>query len=103
MTNKDIAKVFKLCSQLMELYNENSFRTKAMATASFRIDKLPFSASQSNFETLSEQPNIGKSTAEKIMQVITKGSFADLDKLIAKTPEGILEMLKIKGLGPKKI
>lgn len=103
MTNKEIAKVFKLCSQLMELYNENPFRTKAMASASFRIDKLPFAASQSDLETLSEQPNIGKSTAEKIMQVITTGTFPDLDKLLAKTPEGILEMLKIKGLGPKKI
>ncbi len=103
MTNKEIAKVFKLCSQLMELYNENPFRTKAMASASFRIDKLPFAASQSDLETLSEQPNIGKSTAEKIMQVITTGTFPDLEKLLAKTPEGILEMLKIKGLGPKKI
>lgn len=103
MTNKDIAKVFKLCSQLMELYNENPFRTKAMASASFRIDKLPFAADQSDLETLSEQPNIGKSTAEKIIQVITSGTFPELDKLIAKTPEGILEMLKIKGLGPKKI
>lgn len=103
MTNKEIAKVFKLCSQLMELYNENPFRTKAMASASFRIDKLPFAASQSDLEILSEQPNIGKSTAEKIMQVITTGTFPDLDKLLAKTPEGILEMLKIKGLGPKKI
>ena len=103
MTNKDIAKVFKLCSQLMELYNENPFRTKAMASASFRIDKLPFSASQSDLETLSDQPNIGKSTAEKIIQVISTGTFPELEKLISKTPEGILEMLKIKGLGPKKI
>ncbi len=103
MTNKDIAKVFKLCSQLMELHNENPFRTKAMASASFRIDKLPFQASQSNLETLSEQPNIGKSTAEKILQIVTTGTFPELEKLIAKTPEGIIEMLKIKGLGPKKI
>lgn len=103
MTNKDIAKVFKLCGQLMELHNENPFRTKAMAGAAFRIDKLPFAASGSNLEELSEQPNIGKSTAEKIMQVITTGTFPDLEKLLEKTPEGIAEMLKIKGLGPKKI
>ena len=103
MTNKDIAKVFKLCGQLMELHNENSFRTKAMANASFRVDKLPFAASTSNLEELSEQPNIGKSTAEKILQVLTTGTFPELEKLIEKTPEGIIEMLKIKGLGPKKI
>ncbi|MGN0002986.1 MAG: helix-hairpin-helix domain-containing protein [Sphingobacterium composti] len=103
MDNKTIARAFKLCGQLMELYNENPFRTKAMASASFKIDKLPFSAATASLEELSAQQGIGKSTAERIKQVITTGSFPELDELIAKTPAGILEMLKIKGLGPKKI
>lgn len=103
MTNKDIAKIFKLCGQLMELHNENAFRTKAMASASFRIDKLPFAASGATLEELSEQPNIGKSTAERILQVVTTGTFPELEKLREKTPEGIIEMLKIKGMGPKKV
>lgn len=103
MDNKTIARTFKLCGQLMELYNENPFRTKAMASASFKIDKLPFSAIDASLEQLSEQPGIGKSTAERIRQVIETGSFPELDNLLAKTPEGILEMLKIKGLGPKKV
>ncbi len=103
MTNKDVAKVFKLCGQLMELHNENAFRTKAMASASFRIDKLPFAASGATLEGLSEQPNIGKSTAERILQVVTTGTFPELEKLREKTPEGIIEMLKIKGMGPKKV
>lgn len=103
MDNKTIARAFKLCGQLMELFNENPFRTKAMASASFKIDKLPFSAANATLEELSAQQGIGKSTAERIKQVITTGSFPELDDLIAKTPAGILEMLKIKGLGPKKI
>jgi DNA polymerase (family 10) len=103
MDNKTIARAFKLCGQLMELYNENPFRTKAMASASFKIDKLPFSAATASLEELSAQQGIGKSTAERIKQVITTGSFPELDELISKTPAGILEMLKIKGLGPKKI
>ena len=103
MDNKTIARVFKLCGQLMELYNENPFRTKAMASASFKIDKLPFSAANASLEELSAQQGIGKSTAEKIKQVIETGSFTELDELLAKTPSGILEMLKIKGLGPKKV
>ncbi|MCA5006482.1 DNA polymerase/3'-5' exonuclease PolX [Sphingobacterium bovistauri] len=103
MDNKTIARAFKLCGQLMELYNENPFRTKAMASASFKIDKLPFSADNASLEELSAQQGIGKSTAEKIKQVITTGSFPELDELIAKTPVGIIEMLKIKGLGPKKV
>ncbi len=103
MDNKTIARIFRLCSQLMELYNENPFRIKAMAGASFKIDKLPFSAVDADIEQLSAQQGIGKSTAEKIKQVVDKGSFAELDNLLKKTPEGILEMLRIKGLGPKKI
>lgn len=103
MDNKTIARTFKLCGQLMELFNENTFRTKAMASASFKIDKLPFAAAHASLEELSAQQGIGKSTAERIKQVVTTGSFTDLDDLLAKTPAGILEMLKIKGLGPKKI
>lgn len=103
MDNKTIARTFKLCGQLMELFNENPFRTKAMASASFKIDKLPFAAAHASLEELSAQQGIGKSTAERIKQVVTTGSFTDLDDLLAKTPAGILEMLKIKGLGPKKI
>ncbi|MBD1431676.1 DNA polymerase/3'-5' exonuclease PolX [Sphingobacterium sp. DN00404] len=103
MENKAIAKTFKLYSQLMELFNENPFRTKAMASASFKIDKLPFPAASATIDQLSTQPGIGKSTAERIMLILETGSFPELDNLIAQTPEGVLAMLTIKGLGPKKI
>ncbi|HLT88370.1 MAG TPA: helix-hairpin-helix domain-containing protein [Sphingobacterium sp.] len=103
MENKAIAKTFKLYSQLMELFNENPFRTKAMASASFKIDKLPFPAASATIDQLSTQPGIGKSTAERIMLILESGSFPELDNLIAQTPPGVLAMLTIKGLGPKKI
>lgn len=103
MDNKTIARTFRLCGQLMELHNNNPFRTKAIAGASFKIDKLPFAAAEASLETLSAQPGIGKSTAEKIKQIVLTGSFPELDELLAKTPQGILELLKIKGLGPKKV
>ncbi|GGH13595.1 DNA polymerase/3'-5' exonuclease PolX [Sphingobacterium alkalisoli] len=103
MDNKAIAKVFKLCAQLMEFHNDNSFRAKAMGSASFKIDKLPFSAIDATLDQLSSQQGIGKSTAERIKLVVSSGTFPDLDNLLAKTPKGILDMLNIKGLGPKKI
>lgn len=103
MENKIIAKTFKLYSQLMELFNENTFRTKAMASASFKVDKLPFPAAGATIEQLSTQPGIGKSTAEKILTILETGSFLELDTLISQTPQGVLDMLTIKGLGPKKI
>jgi DNA polymerase (family 10) len=86
----------------MELHNNNPFRTKAIMGASFKIDKLPFSAVDASLEELSTQPGIGKSTAEKIKQVVLTGSFPELDELLSKTPEGVLEIMKIKGLWPKK-
>ncbi|MCL8001064.1 hypothetical protein M8994_22995, partial [Brucella sp. 21LCYQ03] len=103
MDNKSVAKVFKLYGQLMELMNENPFRTKAITGAAFKIDKLPFAADKASMEELSQQPGIGNSTAEKIKLIIQSGTLPELDKLMEKVPEGVLEMLHIKGLGPKKI
>ncbi|MFA4978002.1 MAG: helix-hairpin-helix domain-containing protein [Sphingobacterium sp.] len=103
MDNKAISKIFKLCSQLMELHNENPFRTKSIASASFKLDKLPFRIDEASLEDLSVQPGIGKSTAEKAKEVAATGTFKELEELIENTPAGIIEMLNIKGLGPKKI
>ncbi|WP_286727717.1 MULTISPECIES: DNA polymerase/3'-5' exonuclease PolX [Sphingobacterium] len=103
MDNKAISKIFKLCSQLMELHNENPFRTKSIASASFKLDKLPFRIEEASLEELSAQPGIGKSTAEKAKEVAATGTFKELEDLIENTPSGIIEMLNIKGLGPKKI
>lgn len=103
MDNKTISKIFKLCSQLMELHNENPFRTKAMASASFKLDKLPFRIDEASLEELSAQQGIGKSTAEKAKEVVQTGTFKELQELLANTPSGVVEMLNIKGLGPKKV
>lgn len=103
MDNKAISKIFKLCSQLMELHNENPFRTKSIASASFKLDKLPFRIVEASLEELSAQPGIGKSTAEKAKEVAATGTFKELQTLMENTPSGIVEMLNLKGLGPKKI
>lgn len=103
MDNKTIAKTFKLYGQLMELHGENPFRTKAMTSLAYKLDKLPFALASLSAEALSELPGIGKSTALKITSLLQNGSFIDLDTLVANTPEGVREMMGIKGLGPKKI
>lgn len=103
MDNKAISKIFKLCSQLMELQNENPFRTKAMASASFKLDKLPVRIVEASLEELSAYPGIGKSTAEKAKEIAGTGTFKELQDLLQQTPAGVVDMLQIKGLGPKKI
>jgi len=103
MDNKTITRTFKLLGQLMELHGENPFRTKATASLAFKVDKLPFAAASASPEELAEQPGIGKSAAAKIAAIVQTGSLPELDGLLAKTPSGVLDMLNIKGLGPKKV
>lgn len=103
MENKIIASKFKLLSQLMELHGENPFKIKAISNAAFKLNKLSFSITSKSEKDLSEESGIGKGTATKVWELIHTGSIQELESLLAKTPEGILEMLTIKGIGPKKI
>lgn len=103
MENKEISRTLKLLSQLMELHQENPFKIKSIANASFKVDKLPFKLKDKNLQELEAIDGIGKSTAAKITELLQSGTLVELNQLIAQTPEGIIEMLSIKGLGPKKI
>jgi DNA polymerase (family 10) len=103
MENKEISKTLKLLSQLMELHNENPFKIKSIANASFKADKLPFKLKDKSLAELEQIDGIGKSTALKIWDLFQIGVVKELNELIAATPPGILDMLTIKGLGPKKI
>ena len=103
MENKPIARKLRLLSQLMELHEENPFKIKSLANAAFKVDKLPFPAAGKSFAELEKVDGIGKSTAGKIIELLEKGTITELEDLLAKTPEGIVEMMGIKGIGPKKV
>lgn len=103
MENKEISKQFKLLGQLMELNEENPFKIKSINNASFKIDKLPFKLKDKAPNELESIDGIGKSTAAKIIELLTVGHIAELDALKSAMPDGILEMMTIKGLGPKKV
>lgn len=103
MENKPIARTFRLLSQLMELHEVNPFKTKSIANAAFKIDKLPFSIAGKSVAEMEKIDGIGKSTAAKVAELLETGAIAELQELLEATPDGIVEMLHIKGLGPKKI
>jgi DNA polymerase (family 10) len=103
MENKTIARTLRLLSQLMELHEENPFKIKSIANAYFKIDKLPFSLTDKPFDEMDKIDGIGKSLASKIIELLQTGQLQELNDMIAKTPEGVVEMLGIKGIGPKKI
>lgn len=103
MENKTIARTLRLLSQLMELHNENPFKVKTIASAAFTVDKLPYSLSKKSLPEIEKINGIGKSTASKVWELIETGSLEEVTTLLAQTPPGIVEIMSIKGLGPKKV
>lgn len=103
MENKPIARTLRLLSQLMELHHENPFKIKSVANAAFKVDKLPFAIASRPTAQIDQIDGIGKSIAAKIIELLETGTIQELETLIGQTPPGIIEMLGIKGIGPKKI
>lgn len=103
MENKPIARTLRLLSQLMELHEVNPFKIKSIANAAFKVDKLPFKISGKSVEEMEKIDGVGKSVAAKINELVQTGTIAELEDLLAATPPGVVEMLKIKGIGPKKV
>src|SRR6202012_5852399 len=103
MENKPIARTLRLLSQLMELHDENPFKIKSLANAAFKVDKLPFKVAGKGLAELEKIDGIGKSTGTKIIELLETGHITEMNKLLEATPEGIVEMLSIKGIGPKKV
>ncbi len=103
MTNAHIADHFSTLSKLMDIHGDNSFRAKSYSIAAYHIEQLPKQISQMTDAELFNSKGIGDSTGKKIKEIIQTGHLKTLQDLLAATPEGIVEMMDIKGIGPKKI
>lgn len=103
LDQKSILRQLKLLIKLMELHDENSFKIRSYQASVNTIDRDGLAIADKNIEELQAMGGIGKSVAEVIFGLAQEGRHSYLDELLAKTPTGILEMLDIKGLGPKKV
>lgn len=103
MDNYAIADNFSLLSKLMDIHGENSFKSKSYASAAYTIEKLPAQLADLPAEKISSIKGIGDAIAKKIQEQLSTGQLSLLNEYLANTPAGIVEMLHIKGLGPKKI
>lgn len=101
--NSYITKKIKLATKLMELHGENDFKVRGLQKTAETIGALDEQLSELETSQLEKLEGIGKSTAGKIAEIVEKGSFDQLDELLAKTPEGVIEMLGLPGFGSKKI
>ncbi len=103
MDNTAIAENFSLLSKLMDIHGDNSFKAKSYLSAAFTIDKLTIPLAELPIDKIFSIRGIGDAIGKKIVEQIETGQLSVLHEYLKKTPPGILEMLGIKGIGPKKI
>ena len=104
MDNAALSRVFEEIAKLLELKDENPFKVRAYRNAAAAIEGLSDSlrerAAAGKLEGI---PGVGDAIREKIAELCATGKLAYLEKLRAEIPAGVVAMLAIPSLGPKKI
>ena len=103
--NTDIATAFDEIADLLEIKGENPFRVRAYRNAARTIGDLgeELQARVEKGEDLTQIAGIGKDLAAKIGQIVITGRIAYLEELRQEMPAGLLDMLRLPGLGPKRV
>lgn len=105
MDNKEIARRFYRLSALMEVRGDDPFRLRSYRNAAEAIEVWPTSlkeiADQEGVAGLQEIPGVGKAIAGKVVELLAKGTFDAWERLTKETPETVLDLLEIPGIGPK--
>ena len=103
MTNSEISEFFTALSKLMDLHAEDSFKSKSYSIAAYNIDQLEANLADMDDASIRAAKGIGASTASKIREILDSGKLSQLDEILSRTPAGVLGIMQIKGLGPKKV
>ena len=104
MKNQLVADIFYQIADLLDIKGEIFFKTRAYRIAAQTIEVLEEDIEVVSRENrLQEIPGIGKALAKKIKEIVETGRLKFFEELKKELPEGLLKMLNISGLGPKKI
>lgn len=105
MDNEAIARRFYRLAALMELRGDDPFRWRSYRNAAEAIEVWPTPlkeiAEKEGVAGLQTIPGVGKAIAGKVVELLERGSFNAWDKLIAETPESVLDLMELPGIGPK--
>ncbi|MCX7184716.1 MAG: DNA polymerase/3'-5' exonuclease PolX [Nitrosospira sp.] len=103
--NADVAVIFEEIADLLEIQGANPFRIRAYRNAARSIGELPAEVSLllEQGEDLTRLPGIGNDLAAKIREIVASGRCSLLERLRQELPPAITELLKIPGLGPKRV
>lgn len=105
MTNREIAAVFDQIADLLEFQGANPFRVRAYRNGARRVGDYPeplSSVAEDPDQQLTDIDGIGKDLAEKIEHLLTFSRLPMLEELQAEIPAGVMALLRVPGLGPKK-
>ena len=105
MDNAAIARRFYRLAALMEIRGDDPFRWRSYRNAAEAIEVWPTPlkdiAAKEGETGLQEIPGVGKAIAKKVIELLQKGTFDAWDRLTAETPETVLDLTEIPGIGPK--
>ena len=103
--NADIAAVFEEIADLLEIEGANPFRIRAYRNAAHTVEGLGTETYVllDQGEDLTILPGIGRDLAEKIKEIISTDRCGLLERLRTEFPPAVTELLKIPGLGPKRV
>ena len=103
-TNTEVADFLTRLSDLMQLNDDNAFRVRALTNGARMIEELDVDIVElSRLETLTEIEGIGKGIAELVTELIDRGTTKTYEDLKQVVPEGLLDLLRLPGLGHKKV
>lgn len=103
--NADIAARFEEIADLLEIRGENPFRIRAYRNAARTLADLALEMAEllQQGKVIPHLPGIGKDLANKIIEIVDTGTCAKLEELRKAVPPGIPALLKVPGLGPKRV
>ncbi len=105
MENEAIARRFFRLAALMDIRGDDPFRLRSYRNAAEAIETWPTPmrtiAAAEGIAGLQAIPGVGKAIAGKILELLERGTFDAWERLIAETPESVLDLLDIPGIGPK--
>ena len=104
MSEHDLAHLFNQIGTLLEIRGENPFKARAYYKAAQTVEKLGTKLDELiRNDQLKEVPGFGPAITQKILEWKKSGTISYYEELKAATPLGLLDLLRVPGLGPKKI
>ena len=103
MENDALVDSLELLVKLWDVHGVHEFKAKNLSFSIRGLDKFPGMICQLSTDQLLMIPGVGKVIVQLIYELAQTGTCKELEEIVEQTPPGILDLLKIKGLGAKKV